>query len=60
MNMKQIIEQARKGRPALAAMNAAGRLRLAAYIARFPHLSGVSFTVRECVRIARRAARTGD
>jgi hypothetical protein len=59
MNMKQILEQARKGRPDLAAMNAGvqGRIRLAAYVARFPHSSGAFFTARECVRIAQRAAR---
>lgn len=59
MNQQQIIAQARCGRPDLAAANAgvAGRLRLAAYVARFPHSCGNRFSVRELVRIARRAMR---
>lgn len=59
MNQRQIIAMAREGRPELAAQNAgiAGRLRLAAYVAKYPHSSGVKFSVRELVTDARRAAR---
>lgn len=59
MNQMQIIALAREGRPDAAAINAglAGRPRLAAYVARFPHLSGTWFTVRELVADALRAAR---
>lgn len=60
MNMQQIISQARQGRPEVAAVNAGafgGRLRLAAYLSRFPHASGVRFSARELVRIALRAQR---
>ena len=59
MNQRQIIDMARKGRPDLAAINAGlvGRPRLAAYVARFPHSSGVFFPVRNLVADAIRAAR---
>ena len=60
MNQRQIIAQARdQGRPDLAAINAgrAGRPRLAAYVAKFPHSSGKFFSVRELVEDAIRAAR---
>lgn len=59
MNQRQIIAMAREGRPDLAAINAglAGRPRLAAYVARFPHASGSFFQVRELVAAAIRADR---
>ena len=59
MNQLQIIAMASEGRPDLAAINAGllGRPRLAAYVARFPHLSGTLFTVRDLVADALRAAR---
>lgn len=59
MNQRQIIAMAREGRPDLAAVNAglAGRPRLAAYVARFPHSSGSFFSVRRLVASAIRAAR---
>lgn len=59
MNQRKIIAMARDGRPDLAAINAglAGRPRLAAYVARFPHSSGHQFSARELVERAIRAAR---
>lgn len=59
MNMKEIIKLAQDGRPELAAINAVatGRFRLAAYVARFPHASGVKFSARELVYAGRSATR---
>lgn len=59
MNQLQIITLAREGRPDLAAINAGllGRPRLAAYVAKFPHLSGETFSARTLVADALRAAR---
>jgi hypothetical protein len=58
--MKTIIAQAKAGRPDLAAINAgvAGRLRLAAFVAKYPHSSGCRYTARELVSLARHAARS--
>ena len=59
MNQQKIIAMAREGRPDLAAINAglAGRPRLAAYVAKFPHLSGERLPARMLVADALRAAR---
>lgn len=54
MHQHEIIRQAQRGRPELAAINAgcAGRPRLAAFVARYPHSSGHVFPVRELVASA--------
>lgn len=55
----RIIEQARNGRPDLAAINAGllNRPKLAAYISMFPHESGYKFSCRTLVESAIRAER---
>lgn len=61
MTIRSIVNQARKGRPDIAAVNAVtqrGNLRLAAWLARFPHASGELFTARELVTKARKDARS--
>lgn len=59
MRAQDIIFQAQSGRPDLAAMNAGlqGKLRLAAALAVYPHSSGVRFSARHLVQLARRAPR---
>ena len=57
MNMKQIIDQARLGRPDLAVRNAGryGRILLALYCAKFPHSSGEVIPTWRAKRMALRA-----
>ena len=59
MSQRLILSMAKSGRPDLAAINAGmlGRIRLAAYVARFPHESGTMFTVRDLVTRAMHAHR---
>ena len=54
MDMKQIIHQAKSGRPDLAAFNAGtqGRYALALYCAKFPHSNGERLTNLRAVRLA--------
>ena len=59
MKYTDIVNQAKAGRPDLAAMNAGIRnsVRLAAYCARFHHSSGQKYSVRSLVYLARHIAR---
>ena len=55
MNYLNILQQAKSGRPDLAAQNAGvrGSLRLAALCAQYKHSSGHKYSVRELVSLAR-------